>query len=72
MGFARSPWEYPVFEMRDLHKKIGQLVFTEPTESDIAEGNFMEQLWFRDEKQNLYLIHERDVRQPETTKKVGE
>lgn len=56
--FAKSPWKYPEFEMKDLHKKIGQLIWMEATDSDIHEGNFMNQLWFRDDKYNMYLIFE--------------
>lgn len=52
-----TPWTF-----KDLHKKIGQFVYIEPGESDICEGNYLEQLLFRDERNNLYLIAERDVR----------
>lgn len=62
--FPKSPWKYPTFEMKDLHKKIGQLYWVEPTESDIAEGMFEAVLWFRDDKQNLYKLIEKDIRKP--------
>lgn len=59
-----SPWTYPEFELKDLHKKIGQLLVISPTESCIAEGDFMEQVWFCDGKRNMYLIYETDIREP--------
>lgn len=62
-----SGWKYPSFEMRELHKKVGQLIFVGLTDSDIAEDNFVEQLWFRDDKNNLYLILEIDSRKTETS-----
>lgn len=64
------PFKYPKFEMKDLHKKVGVLAYMEPTESDIAEGDFMAQLWLRDMEYNMYLIWERDIREP--TKPEGE
>lgn len=69
--FSNSPWKHPEFHFRELHKKIGQLIYMEPSESDIAEGNFMAKLWFRDDKMNLYLIHEHDVRDKNVTCPCG-
>lgn len=48
-----------------LHKTVGQMVYMKPCESDICEGNFMEQLWYvtlEKKKPHWYLLQEWDVR----------
>lgn len=50
------------FNWKDLHKKIGQMFFVECSDSDIQEGNFLNQLWFMDEDHTFYLLQEWDVR----------
>ena len=60
-----SPFkEVETFEWKDLHKKKGIILHHTPTESDIAEGNFMEMMVFVDHDFCQYLIWERDVRGP--------
>lgn len=34
------------FDIKDLHKKIGQLLIAEPTDSDIQEGQSKTQIYF--------------------------
>lgn len=51
-----------VFKVRDLDRKTGQLIYTEPGDSDINEGNFMAQLAFFDGK-TIYVIQEWDTRE---------
>lgn len=46
------------FDMKELHKKIGQILVMDPTDSDIAEGYFMRQVWFVDESKTFYLLSE--------------
>lgn len=48
---------------KKLHQKMGKMLFVEPSDSDIQEGNFMAQLWFVDMKMHCYLIQEYDVRE---------
>lgn len=54
--------EITEFKWRDLHKKIGQIVVIECGDSDINEGNFINQVWFRDQDNKLWLLHEWDIR----------
>lgn len=49
------------YDLKELNKKVGKLIFTEPGDSDINEGNFMAQLSFFDGK-TIYVITEFDVR----------
>lgn len=51
------------FAWKDLHKKSGTFIYCEPTDSDINEGFFMEQLWFMDTDYKQWLIMEKDVRE---------
>lgn len=59
--------EGPIFKKvlkldpEQLHKKIGQMIYVEPGDSDINEGNFMAELWFCD-GMTIYLIDEWDTR----------
>lgn len=46
------------FNPKDLHKKVGQFVYLESSESDLAEGQFKDQLWFRTIDNELYLVAE--------------
>lgn len=50
------------FSLDELHKKVGQILFIEPSESDMAEGNFNQQLLFIDENKNVYILFEDDIR----------
>ena len=50
------------FVWKDLHKKIGQILVISPTDSDLQEGNFMECVYFRTEKE-MFLLFERDIRE---------
>ena len=43
------------FKLSDLNKKFGRLVYTQSGDSDWAEGNFTNQLWFMDTDRNMYL-----------------
>ena len=47
---------------KELDGKIGKIRYAEPTESDIAEGNTLHQVWFlaldKNEKPMLYLMKE--------------
>ncbi len=64
MGFpASKPWkEVTEFKTSDLHKKIGQIVVIEPTDSDLQEtGESIRQVWFRTEDQVLWLLWEEDA-----------
>lgn len=61
--FANYDFKPTVFKWPDLHKKNGRILVIEPTESDIAEGNFMRQVWFLDMDLKRYLLLEQDVRQ---------
>lgn len=63
--------EISQFEWKDLHKKIGQVYVLSPTESDIAEGDFFERVYFRTEKE-MYVLFERDTRLSVNTEKRGE
>lgn len=59
MGFAELPEieESIEFDINDLHKKIGQILVINPTESDIAEGGQMfTEVWFVDENRKYWLI----------------
>lgn len=47
------------FKWKDLHKKVGRIIYQEPTESDIAEGHFKTKVWFIDEELNWYLLEEK-------------
>jgi hypothetical protein len=49
------------FEWKDLHKMIGQIIHIEPTESDIAEGDYKAKTWFVTDKLTWYLLDERDA-----------
>jgi hypothetical protein len=51
------------FDLKDLHKKIGQLIYMEPTDSDINEGQLTSQLWFRTEDA-WYLLYEKELSAP--------
>lgn len=55
-----SPFkEVKPFKFKDLHKKFGRLVWQEPSDSDLAEGNiYVCQLWFIETNGNMYLLHE--------------
>lgn len=65
-----SPFPYKTvrkFKLSQLHKKIGQLFYLEPCDSDISEGNFMAQLSFFDAKaKKIYVIQEWDTRKPKS------
>jgi len=52
------------YDANDLHKKTGKIIVNHPTDSDLAEGNFMAQIWFYSFNENgkTYLIKEWDVR----------
>lgn len=52
-----------VFKWKDLNKKVGMIIVSEPTESDIAEGNYFRQVWLVDSEQNHYLLIEEDTRE---------
>jgi len=49
---------------KSLHRKAGIFVHQMPTESCIAEGDFMEKLLFMDMRRptKIYIIAERDTR----------
>mgnify|MGYP000323897036 CR=1 FL=1 len=51
-----------MFKWEDLHKQVGVITVTEPTESDIAEGMFHRVVYFINEKREMYLIHSEDIR----------
>lgn len=51
----------PVFSWSILNGKIGQIQVLEPTESDIAEGNFMRRVYFRTLEGATYFLHEESV-----------
>ena len=55
------PEPKPVTDWKKLHRKIGQIIVLYPTESCIHEGNFMEQILFRTEKE-MFILFERDIR----------
>lgn len=48
------------FDWKDLHKKIGQVIYMEPSESDLAEGFQKIQTWFvtGDRMDERYLLSE--------------
>jgi len=54
--------DFKTFTWSTLHKKVVQIVVSEPTDSDINEGNFMAQVMAMDDKLNLYVIDEWDIR----------
>ena len=59
MAFAPSPFEQvPTFKWKDIHKKVGQIVVQEPTDSDLQEGSLKTKIWFVDSKWRIYLIAE--------------
>lgn len=63
--FIESPFKIlPTFEWKDIHKKFGQVAHIQVTESDMAEGSFIERLVFRDSEHNVYILAERDIRKP--------
>ena len=54
--------EVNTFNLKELHRKIGQIVLSEPTDSDIQEGNCTAQLMFMTEDLTIYIIDEWDIR----------
>lgn len=44
--FTSIDFEKVMFKWPDLYKQVGMITVFEPTESDIAEGNFLRQVWF--------------------------
>lgn len=63
MGFEYTERELIIdHDIKKLNKKVGKIIVTEPTESDVAEGSFMAQVWFFCENGRMYLIKEWDVR----------
>jgi hypothetical protein len=52
------------FSYQDLHKKFGRIIYHEPCDSDLQEGNFMAQLWFVTSDMKMYLLGEWDTRKP--------
>lgn len=64
MGFPINEFNVSrVFDWKELHKKIGRIVVTQPTDSDIQEGQYLVQLWFVTHEENegpkMYLLAER-------------
>lgn len=59
----QDPFKYiEEFDPKELHKKIGQLIYSEDGDSDLQENGFMmKRLWFRTENLNLYLIWEEKI-----------
>lgn len=51
------------FKWIELHDSIGQIKVSEPTESDINEGDFMRYVYFMDSNRNVYALFEQDVRE---------
>lgn len=50
------------FDMKDLHKKIGQLIYSEDGDCELQEKGFMvKQLWFVTDNRNMYLIWEERI-----------
>lgn len=49
------------FGWSELHKKIGQIINLEPTDSDIQEGNTKTQIFLVDEKGVWWLLREFDT-----------
>lgn len=66
--FAKTPEieERTSWSWEKLHKTVGQIIFLEPCESDLAEGMFMTQAWFvvldKDGNLTKYLLEEWDIR----------
>jgi len=67
------------FKYSDIHKMVGQIIFMEPSDSDINEGNFMAQVWFvaygkgKEKFKGLptwYLLSEWDTRKQNEEKSV--
>jgi len=59
MGFAVfDPPFIEDFDINILNKKIGRLLVSMPTDSDIQEGYFTAKLWFFSEDGKMYLIKE--------------
>jgi hypothetical protein len=59
MGFAVfDPPTKEEFDINELHKKVGRMIVTMPTDSDLQEGMFMAKLWFMCENGKMYLIKE--------------
>jgi len=55
--FSENPFKIITeFDWKDLHKKVGQIIYVEPTESDIAEGDFKTKVYFVDENFNMFLL----------------
>lgn len=54
--FRKEPEVFREFEWKELHKKLGVIVVSEPTESDIAEGNASTKVLFVDEEMNTYVL----------------
>jgi hypothetical protein len=47
------------FDIKDLHKKIGQIIVMEPSDSDLQEGGpFNTQVWLVDSNQTWWLLGE--------------
>lgn len=46
------------FKWKDLHKKVGQIIVQEPTDSDLQEGLFVTLILFIDKDRNYYLLDE--------------
>ena len=51
------------FNWIDLHKQVGQLRISEPTDSDIQEGYFTRTVYFMDSKGKVYILLEEDIRE---------
>jgi len=59
--------DYPEIEQRiefntqELHKKIGQIIILNPTDSDIQEGgNLLREIWLVDENHIWWLLGTED------------
>lgn len=47
------------FDWPQLNKKIGQIIVSEPTDSDLQEGQSLTQVWFIEEDSTMWLLAEK-------------
>ena len=61
-SMSRDFTEKRIFDWKDLNRAVGRIVTIEPTESCIAEGDFLMQVWFVTQDRIMYLLEENDIR----------